>query len=121
MLGVFAADVHLDTKLKLGHLWRALLRQALRHVESIHALHPIEMFGNEAGFVALDRADEMPDQRVLGCTQMLTYREHLRHAFLRIVLAKDPLAAPHRLHDSVGGEGLGYRDELNIFGMPAGR
>ena len=69
-LAGLTADVDLDAHLQSRQMSRALLRQPLCDLQPIHALHPVEMFGDEARLVALDRTDEVPLQRRAGGAEL---------------------------------------------------
>jgi hypothetical protein len=47
VFAAFTADVDLNAQLQVRQVAQALLRQPLRNTKAIHALHPVEMFGDE--------------------------------------------------------------------------
>jgi len=57
-----AADVHLQQDVQRSQAGRPLLGQALRDLQPVDRLDPIELLGDDARLVALDRPDEVPLQ-----------------------------------------------------------
>lgn len=78
------ADIDLQADLQGREVYRALRRQALREFESIHRMDPVKALCNQSGFIALERADEMPGKRAAMCRQGLDFLQ----ALLDIILAE---------------------------------
>jgi hypothetical protein len=57
---------YLDANVERRGVKGPLLRQPPRHTEAIHALHPVEAFGNGSSLVGLDAADEVPIELQVG-------------------------------------------------------
>jgi hypothetical protein len=84
-----------------------LVAQTLGQLEAVDAVHPVEMFGDIAGLVALQRSDEMPLQRGPVGAQ----RGDLVHRFLHIVLAEGGLPECGGAGDVFCGKGFGHRQQ----------
>ena len=80
------------------------LRDQLR---AVHRVNHVETFGGLASLVGLKMTDQMPADCRAG------EGEHLRHAFLNLVLPEIDLAGVCRQADVVGAERLGNGDESN--------
>ena len=72
------------------------------------------MFGDQARLIALNRTDEVPDQRRTRGAEC-AYGEQLGDTLLRVVLPEYALAAKRRLRDVFGAKRLGNRDQLNVL------
>ena len=108
-LGRAAVDVHLDAHLQRGHSLGPLLGQALRHLEPVDRVRPMEVGRHQPRLVALDRAYAMPFQRKFG------QQRDLLHRFLDVVFAKGGLARRKRLAHRFGAEGLGHRQQPDFL------
>jgi hypothetical protein len=56
----FARNVDLDANIERRQRGGALGGEAFGNFQTFDGVHPIEVFGDQAGLVALQRADEMP-------------------------------------------------------------
>jgi hypothetical protein len=79
-LARLAADVHLEQYVERAQRVRPLLGQALRDLQSIDRLHPVELLGDRARLVALDGPDEVPVEREFRCLGL-----HLGHLLQRFL------------------------------------
>ena len=113
-LARLAAHVDLYADVERRQAGGSRLVQALGDLFALDPVHPLEVLGDGACLVALDRADEVPRQRQTG-----ELRDFF-HAFLRLVLAKCALPAGVGLRDHRGRKGLAHRDERNVIGRPSG-
>src|SRR5688572_31722690 len=82
--GVIRVNVYLDADLEWRQMRWPLVAKTLRHLQSVHCMHPMEMLGDIAGFIALNWADKVPDQ--IWMIQCRNFRQRLLH----IVLAEFP-------------------------------
>ena len=98
----FAADVDLDANLQGRQMGRALCRQPLCDFQPLDAVHPVKIFCHRAGFVALQRADEMPVQR------QIRQFGNLVDAFLHIVFTKRQLPRLPGFAHIFGGKSLAH-------------
>ena len=103
-LRLFAADIDLQQHVERWLVLRTLLGQALRHLQAVDRLGPLEVFRDLARLVALDRPDEMPLNR--SVRRRLADTSDLVHGFLNVVLAKVALAAAGCREHGLGREGL---------------
>ncbi len=93
---------------------RPLLGEPAGDAQAIHALHPVEAFGNRAGLVGLDAADEVPLQVQVG--ELV----HLGQSFLQIVFTEIRDAGGCGQAHRFGRLGLGNGDQSDRIGVPAG-
>jgi twitching motility protein PilT len=92
-----------------------LVVQALGDFEAIDGVRPIEIFGHEFGFVALNRPNAMPHQGLSAALQSGDFV----YAFLNVVLSKIALPAGSDLAHIVGAEGFGNGQQLHIINTTA--
>ena len=92
-----------------SHSLGPLLGQALRHLEPVDRVRPMEVGRHQPRLVALDRAYAMPFQRKFG------QQRDLLHRFLDVVFAKGDLARRKRLAHRFGAEGLGHRQQPDFL------
>ena len=59
---LLAVHVDLDQDIEWTKFGRPLIGQSADYLQSIDAFYPVEMLGNQAGLVGLNRADEVPFQ-----------------------------------------------------------
>jgi hypothetical protein len=88
-----------------------LVAQPLSNFEAVYRVRPIEVLGNEFGFVALNGANAVPHQ--CGCATL--QRDDFVHAFLDVVLAKVTLATGSDLSHIVSAEGFGHGQQLHAI------
>ena len=81
-LAVFTGDIHLQAHLQVGQLRRALCAEALGDFQPVHTVHPVEMLGDGACLVGLDRPDEVPAKAEIR--QRLNFGQ----PFLQVILAE---------------------------------
>ena len=104
-----------QSDLQVGQVGGALGGQALGDLQAVDAVHPGEVFRDRAGLVALDGADEVPDD-IEVCQRI-----HLRESLLEIALPEVPLTGSMGGADDFGIEGLRHGDQLNVARVAAGR
>ena len=103
----FAADVHLQAYLQWRQFRGSGGGEALGDFCAIDAVHPGEVFGYLARFIALQRADEMPFQgQIAQCG-------HFCQRFLHITFAEFRLSGLECLAHSRVRKGFAYRQELD--------
>ena len=107
-LGRAAVDVHLQADLQRRELWRALLRQALRNLQPVDAVDPVEVRCHQPGLVALHRTDAVPLQA------QARQQRNLLDCLLDVVLAERQLAASVCVAHCVGAEGFRHRQQRDI-------
>eukprot|EP01136_Pigoraptor_vietnamica_P012325 Opistho-1_new@52130 len=118
-LGGAAVNVDLQADLQRRQMRRPLLAQALRDLQAVHRLHPVEVFSHQPRLVALQGADVMPFRsagmagirrtKAIGFPfKRFANRKNLLHALLDIVLAEGALPARHRRHHGLRPESLGH-------------
>ena len=91
-------DIDLQAHLQGRQMRGPLLAQTLGDFQSVDAVDPIEMLGDQAGLVALDRADAVPLQgHVSGVRQLTQYCDLL-----------------HRLLDAMFSHGVGFVTTSNF-------
>ena len=88
-------------------MFRALLAQALGDLQTVNTMNPVEAFCQWAGFVGLNRADEMPDDSQMA--QCFLFGD----GFLQIIFAKVPLSEPVCLFQSGRRPGLPDRNQAH--------
>src|SRR5688572_20331439 len=88
--------MQLQTYIEWRRMERTLLREAFGDVETVDAVHPIEVLGHRPGLVSLEPSDEMPGE--LAALQRLD----LRQAFLQEILAEILDAGVRRALDCCG-------------------
>jgi hypothetical protein len=91
-----------------GPAFGALPGQALGDLQAVDGVGPVEVLGDQAGLVALDRADAVPLQRQVG------QQRHLLHRLLDVVLPERRLPHGVRLAHRLGAEGLGHRQQRDF-------
>jgi hypothetical protein len=100
-------------------LGRALLGQALGDLQALDRVHPVEMVGDRARLVALDRADEMPFQ------PQVSGRAFATAAILSSLPADSSrrrrAGRRRRLQHRLGWEGLGNGQQAGPSTGPEGR
>ena len=79
---------------------RALLTQALRNLQPVHAVNPVKIFCNQARLVALDGADAMP------CDSQVAQRRHFLNGFLDVVFAKCGLPSTESFFHRIRAKGF---------------
>ena len=62
-LAAFVIEIDLDTCIEWREPGRPLFAEASGDLEAVDAVHPVERLGDAAGFIRLDRTDEMPADR----------------------------------------------------------
>ena len=77
-------------------------------------LSPVEVLGDGARLVALDRPDQVPDH--VGVVDLL----NLVDGFGDIVFAKVPLTTADRLLNALRRHGLAHGNQLDAVGQAAG-
>jgi hypothetical protein len=90
---------------------RALLGQALRDLQPIDRVRPVEVLRHHPRLVALDRADAVPGQGQVGQQRLLL------HGLLDVVFAERSLARCMGLAHCFGAESLGHgkqRDFVHV-------
>jgi hypothetical protein len=112
-LGRPAVDVDLQAHLQRRQFGRPLLRQALRDLQPVDRVRPMEMRRHQPRLVALDRAYAMPLQRQAG------QQRHLLHRFLDVVLAEGILARGLRRAHGFRGHGLGHGKQRDFVHVPS--
>lgn len=112
-----AADVHLHADVQRRQVRGALLGQALRDLQPVDRMHPVEALGDGARLVRLQRADEMP----LELGAQVGERADLVDRFLHVVLAECALAGRVCGAHRVGGKRLRHREQRDRAGRAAGR
>ena len=60
---VFIVDIDLNAHLERRQVGGPLLTQAAGNFFSINGMHPVKVFGDVAGFVRLNGANEVPRER----------------------------------------------------------
>jgi Lrp/AsnC family leucine-responsive transcriptional regulator len=116
-LAGLAADVDLQAQLQRRQPGRALFGQALRDLQPVDRLHPVEGLGHRARLVALQRADQVPLQLRAQVGQGLDLGQRLLH----VVLAEGALPGGMRLAHRLGAEGLAdgqQRDAVLVARRP---
>ena len=88
----------------------ALFGQALGDLESVHAVHPVEVLGHQSGLVALNGADAMPLQR------QVVQGSDFVDRFLDVVFAKGGLPCGMGLAHGIGPPGFGHGQQLHAVG-----
>ncbi len=76
--------------------------QAFGDFQPIHGVDPVEVFRDQAAFIALNRADEVPND------VRMAYLRHLIYRLLRVVFAEIPLARLISFLDIGGGFRLAH-------------
>ena len=61
---------------------RPLLGEPAGDTQAIHALHPMKAFGNRAGLVGLDAADEVPLQ--VEVSELVSGQRSLEDVFIEL-------------------------------------
>ena len=82
-------------------------RQTFSDLRAIHAVNPVEILGDRARFVALNRPDEMPLQ--IGVLQ----RRYFFKGFFHIILAECMLIASKRGVDCISAECFAHCKQCN--------
>ena len=117
-LASFTTDVNLKTNIQRRAAGRPLLGQALRNLEPLDRMHPVETGRNRPCLVALYGPNEMPVD--FAARQSGRNGGDFIERFLQIVLAKRGLAGGNRLEDHLGREGFGNSQQLHLVAGAAG-
>ncbi len=105
-------DVDLQTHLERRQPRRALLAQTLGNFQPIDAVNPVEGFGHDTGFVALQRANQVPLQRWAHVGQSVDFVQR----FLNVVLTKGPLPCGMRRPHRLGRAHFAHRQQAHSVG-----